>query len=757
MGLRSRRGSSATIRTTRTFSGVSEPSLPEEEREEPIAGPSNSSPALLQEVQEGDTGGVETGQGDMERRDGRGTLRLNPKASSSWLRWNSPAPTFPRSVSRDKGKGKENPSRDGVEVEREGEREVGLPRTDSPTSTDLPVVPQEATTAFYGAAPSSASDGTVKSNANTSAPEVHASDQAGAPARGRWWSRSGPTVKAKQDSTTVPILSEHSQPTGMEFDSPQSGRQVTIPEPNPGISSNTSTSGVISTDPSLESDGKGTASNDENVLREESPKPGVPEHGVQEEEKKQGSSGWRGYVWPTPKPQPSTIPGSEPSRAAQEATSDIVDDPPTAPVTKDTPAEESATDLPLSSQPPPPSANSGWGSYLYSFVATPATVDDASAKINTPTNLTEDQRPVPTTPPSLSVQAASPLPTETVPQTNLPSDSLSSTPTPAPSSATTRKGSTSSQSGWLNYLAFRASQKKITNTSTASIKSGKERKSLDAGEEVMDLSADPNFPTTQLDHAKPTTTSTEMTKEESLRERTKSREEPLSKKASQNLAVKSRRLSNASVQSSGTKSPLSSSPKMKSVSKMSNGSALPPPPAPAPVQPNFVVPSFDTTFNRPPRSLPPLKEATASASGLAWRAIGAVGSYVYSDDGKVAAGETRGLKEGRRVGAELPRRIGLAGEKEDDGWRNVKRVAVVGVHGWFPAKMLNSCVPFHRFRVRWVLTYRVIGEPTGTSVKFANMMGQAVKRFFSDKGIDDIRLTLMPLEGEGTIESRVDR
>lgn len=37
------------------------------------------------------------------------------------------------------------------------------------------------------------------------------------------------------------------------------------------------------------------------------------------------------------------------------------------------------------------------------------------------------------------------------------------------------------------------------------------------------------------------------------------------------------------------------------------------------------------------------------------------------------------------------------------------------------------------------------------------MMGQAVKRFFDDKGVDDLRLTLIPLEGEGTIENRVDR
>lgn len=38
------------------------------------------------------------------------------------------------------------------------------------------------------------------------------------------------------------------------------------------------------------------------------------------------------------------------------------------------------------------------------------------------------------------------------------------------------------------------------------------------------------------------------------------------------------------------------------------------------------------------------------------------------------------------------------------------------------------------------------------------MMGAAVKQFFTEQGIEDeIRLTLMPLEGEGTIDSRVDR
>ena len=42
-------------------------------------------------------------------------------------------------------------------------------------------------------------------------------------------------------------------------------------------------------------------------------------------------------------------------------------------------------------------------------------------------------------------------------------------------------------------------------------------------------------------------------------------------------------------------------------------------------------------------------------------------------------------------------------------------------------------------------------------MKFATMMGQAVKSFFVEKGVEDLRLTLIPLEGEGTIDHRVDK
>lgn len=89
MGLRSRRSSSATIRTV-SGNGAG-PQSPRESimEEEEDSGPILERPVPMEA--EGSEGG-------------RIRTRLNPKASTSWLRWNSPTPSFPRS---DKGKGKE--------------------------------------------------------------------------------------------------------------------------------------------------------------------------------------------------------------------------------------------------------------------------------------------------------------------------------------------------------------------------------------------------------------------------------------------------------------------------------------------------------------------------------------------------------------------------------------------------------------------------------------------------------------------------
>ncbi|KAJ3192392.1 hypothetical protein HK101_006629 [Irineochytrium annulatum] len=74
---------------------------------------------------------------------------------------------------------------------------------------------------------------------------------------------------------------------------------------------------------------------------------------------------------------------------------------------------------------------------------------------------------------------------------------------------------------------------------------------------------------------------------------------------------------------------------------------------------------------------------------------------------------------------------------------DVKEVAVIGVHGWFPGRLIQ----------------RVVGEPTGTSARFAEKMAEACRRFFLRRYGITLRadaVTLMPLEGEGKVEERVD-
>ena len=53
----------------------------------------------------------------------------------------------------------------------------------------------------------------------------------------------------------------------------------------------------------------------------------------------------------------------------------------------------------------------------------------------------------------------------------------------------------------------------------------------------------------------------------------------------------------------------------------------------------------------------------------------------------------------------------------------------------------------------------VAGEPTGTSTAFANKMDTAVRVYLHETGgaAELEKLTVMPLEGEGKVEDRVDR
>ncbi|CAO3573305.1 unnamed protein product [Mortierella alpina] len=76
------------------------------------------------------------------------------------------------------------------------------------------------------------------------------------------------------------------------------------------------------------------------------------------------------------------------------------------------------------------------------------------------------------------------------------------------------------------------------------------------------------------------------------------------------------------------------------------------------------------------------------------------------------------------------------------GTYGIRKVAIIGVHGWYPRKALRT----------------LIGEPTGTSQKFCLEMDLALKDYLRHHGkhLDPKDVTLIPLEGEGKVLERVE-
>lgn len=69
----------------------------------------------------------------------------------------------------------------------------------------------------------------------------------------------------------------------------------------------------------------------------------------------------------------------------------------------------------------------------------------------------------------------------------------------------------------------------------------------------------------------------------------------------------------------------------------------------------------------------------------------------------------------------------------------VKKAIAIGVHGLFPATYLRA----------------MIGQPTGTSIKFADNCAEAIRRWADVHGSADCVIEKVALEGEGKIEARV--
>ncbi|KAI1393867.1 uncharacterized protein F4822DRAFT_28258 [Hypoxylon trugodes] len=70
----------------------------------------------------------------------------------------------------------------------------------------------------------------------------------------------------------------------------------------------------------------------------------------------------------------------------------------------------------------------------------------------------------------------------------------------------------------------------------------------------------------------------------------------------------------------------------------------------------------------------------------------------------------------------------------------IKKAVAIGIHGLFPAAYLRS----------------VIGQPTGTSIRFANHCAEAIRRWAESHGCGDCEIEKVALEGEGKIADRVD-
>lgn len=70
----------------------------------------------------------------------------------------------------------------------------------------------------------------------------------------------------------------------------------------------------------------------------------------------------------------------------------------------------------------------------------------------------------------------------------------------------------------------------------------------------------------------------------------------------------------------------------------------------------------------------------------------------------------------------------------------IKKALAIGIHGLFPAALLRT----------------VIGQPTGTSIRFANHAADAIRRWGDLNGCVDCEIEKVALEGEGKIAERVD-
>ncbi|KAG2143392.1 uncharacterized protein EDB93DRAFT_1088266 [Suillus bovinus] len=277
---------------------------------------------------------------------------------------------------------------------------------------------------------------------------------------------------------------------------------------------------------------------------------------------------------------------------------------------------------------------------------------------------------------------------------------------------------TNNRSGWISFFSARAvAMKSITN------------ESHNEEMEVMDLDEDEASPT--VDSPSSATCSAPSNKDGNIPSPSSTGvpQSPASPSPAQKKPEHKPTPTNA-VWFSANKRPPSPTPSKKSGVKTPT---IPPPP-------NLVLPTWDDTFHTRPRAHVPTEPPSALSK-----------TFQYVSEVLFARDETASHKKGKGKSAErplepyekaLPRSWDvITGQKQENVLRGCQRAVVIGVHGWFPGAVMRT----------------VIGEPTGTSLKFVNMAVQALEEFQDKHEVKLSKITKIPLEGEGTISRRVDK
>lgn len=313
-------------------------------------------------------------------------------------------------------------------------------------------------------------------------------------------------------------------------------------------------------------------------------------------------------------------------------------------------------------------------------------------------------------------------------------------PTPRPSGEQNpiSVDATENRSSWISFFSLRAAHgaKQITVAGET--------------EDVMDLDGDPNAPPDAPPEASDHLT---MAKKGKGPQPTSPVGAPKPRSSSTGPALKRDPINPPLTDSESLRRKVTTSGKRSSSATPSKRSLPPSTPSKAP---NMVLPTFEDTFYTLPRALPPhtrptpLRKVGRIVSGVfGISGIGGTGTPSRNDEmrmwqdraGVSVPKDYEGLRAARDVGRDLPRVGEVLGVHDIGRIKDCKRVAIIGVHGWFPGTIMRT----------------LFGEPTGTSPKFASMMEAAVLEFMEKQGNELEKVTLMPLEGDGTIEKRVEK